>query len=59
MLKVTENSWQYRCGYCSLSTRDRQVGSLRDDGRAGKVNRYNQRGQLAQTIKQETLDKKL
>ncbi|XP_065930875.1 uncharacterized protein [Magallana gigas] len=49
----TYYTWEPRCVYWSPSTGDLLVGMCNDDTETGKVTRYNQSGQLAQTIQND------
>eukprot|EP00105_Crassostrea_gigas_P013743 XP_011430158.2 PREDICTED: uncharacterized protein LOC105330250 [Crassostrea gigas] len=49
-LKRTDSTWGPWCVYWSPSTGDLLVGMYNDDTGTGKVTRYNQSGQLTQTI---------
>nr|XP_034319922.1 uncharacterized protein LOC117687466 [Crassostrea gigas] len=49
-IERTDNTWEPRCVYWSPSTGDLLVGMYREKPRTGKVTRYNQSGQLTQTI---------
>eukprot|EP00105_Crassostrea_gigas_P044584 XP_019928732.1 PREDICTED: uncharacterized protein LOC105342850 [Crassostrea gigas] len=46
----TDFTWKPRCVYWSPSTGDLLVGMYNNDTKTGKVTRYNQSGQLTQTI---------
>ncbi|XP_065937620.1 uncharacterized protein [Magallana gigas] len=49
-IERTDSTWKPRCVYWSPSTGDLLVGMYNDDTKTGKVTRYNQSGQLTQTI---------
>ncbi|XP_052692430.1 uncharacterized protein LOC128170709 [Crassostrea angulata] len=49
-IKRTDSTWEPQCVYWSPSTGDLLVGMYNDDTETGKVTRYNQSGQLTQTI---------
>ena len=49
-IERTDSTWDPRCVYWSPSTGDLLVGMYNDDTDTGKVTRYNQSGQLTQTI---------
>ncbi|XP_065937105.1 uncharacterized protein [Magallana gigas] len=49
-IERTDSTWDPRCVYWSLSTGDLLVGMYNYDTQTGKVTRYNQSGQLTQTI---------
>lgn len=48
-----DDLWMPQCVYCSPFTGDLLVGMLREDVEAAKVMRYNQTGQLSQTIQHD------
>nr|XP_034319547.1 uncharacterized protein LOC117687320 [Crassostrea gigas] len=48
--KRTDSTWWPQCVYWSPSTGDLLVGMWNNDTKTGKVTRYNQSGQLTQTI---------
>eukprot|EP00105_Crassostrea_gigas_P040506 XP_019924654.1 PREDICTED: uncharacterized protein LOC105332693 [Crassostrea gigas] len=48
--KRTDSTWEPWCVYWSPSTGDLLVGMYNNDTKTGKVTRYNQSGQLTQTI---------
>ncbi|XP_052693118.1 uncharacterized protein LOC128171376 isoform X2 [Crassostrea angulata] len=49
-IERTDSTWGPGCVYWSPSTRDLLVGMYNYDTKTGKVTRYNQSGQLTQTI---------
>ncbi|XP_065932249.1 uncharacterized protein [Magallana gigas] len=49
-IERTDATWEPRCVYWSPSTGDLLVGMWNNDTNTGKVTRYNQSGQLTQTI---------
>lgn len=49
-IERTISPWKPQCVFCSPSTGDLLIGMLSIDKKLGKVNRYNQRGKLIQTI---------
>nr|XP_034321353.1 uncharacterized protein LOC117687956 isoform X2 [Crassostrea gigas] len=49
-IERTDSTWRPRCVYWSPSTGDLLVGMYNNDTYTGKVTRYNQSGQLTQTI---------
>ncbi|XP_065937191.1 uncharacterized protein [Magallana gigas] len=49
-IETTDSTWRPRCVYWSPSTGDLLVGMYNRDTETGKVTRYNQSGQLTQTI---------
>uniref|UniRef100_K1PQI9 Tripartite motif-containing protein 3 n=1 Tax=Magallana gigas TaxID=29159 RepID=K1PQI9_MAGGI len=51
--KTIFSKWEPRCVYWSPSTGDLLVGMYNDDTYTGKVTRYNQSGQLTQTIQND------
>lgn len=51
--------WRPQCVYYSASTKNLIVGMQRKDDRTGKVVRYNQNGELTQTIKHSNTGKEL
>nr|XP_034319887.1 uncharacterized protein LOC109618176 [Crassostrea gigas]XP_034319888.1 uncharacterized protein LOC109618176 [Crassostrea gigas]XP_034319889.1 uncharacterized protein LOC109618176 [Crassostrea gigas]XP_034319890.1 uncharacterized protein LOC109618176 [Crassostrea gigas]XP_034319891.1 uncharacterized protein LOC109618176 [Crassostrea gigas]XP_034319892.1 uncharacterized protein LOC109618176 [Crassostrea gigas]XP_034319893.1 uncharacterized protein LOC109618176 [Crassostrea gigas] len=53
-IERTDSTWEPRCVYWSPSTGDLLVGMYNDDTKTGMVTRYNQRGQLTQTIQNDT-----
>nr|XP_034319601.1 uncharacterized protein LOC117687359 [Crassostrea gigas] len=57
-IERTDSSWEPRCVYWSPSTGDLLVGMHRHI-RTGKVTRYNQSGQLTQTIQNNNKGKEL
>nr|XP_034310357.1 uncharacterized protein LOC117684007 [Crassostrea gigas]XP_034310358.1 uncharacterized protein LOC117684007 [Crassostrea gigas] len=52
-IKRTDSTWEPRCVYWSPSTGDLLVGMYNYDTKTGKVTRYNQNGQLTQTIQHD------
>ena len=52
-IERTDSTWEPRCVYWSPSTGDLLVGMYNIDTETGKVTRYNQSGQLTQTIKHD------
>nr|XP_034322686.1 uncharacterized protein LOC109618161 [Crassostrea gigas] len=52
-IERTDSIWIPRCVYWSPSTGDLLVGMHNDDTNTGKVTRYNQSGQLTQTIQND------
>nr|XP_034309439.1 uncharacterized protein LOC117683733 [Crassostrea gigas] len=52
-IERTDSTWRPRCVYWSPSTGDLLVGMCYLYAGVGKVNRYNQSGQLTQTIKHD------
>ncbi|XP_065931205.1 uncharacterized protein [Magallana gigas] len=52
-IERTDSTWEPRCVYWSPSTGDLLVGMYREELRTGKVTRYNQSGQLTQTIQND------
>ncbi|XP_052693195.1 uncharacterized protein LOC128171446 [Crassostrea angulata] len=52
-IERTDSTWEPRCVYWSPSTGDLLVGMYNDDTETGKVTRYNQSGQLTQTIQHD------
>lgn len=54
-----DHIWRPQCVYYSASTLDLMVGMHRNDKRIGKVVRYNQSGELTQTIKHDNTEKEL
>ncbi|XP_065939276.1 uncharacterized protein [Magallana gigas] len=52
-IKRTDSTWEPLCVYWSPSTGDLLVGMYNDDTYTGKVTRYNQSGQLTQTIEHD------
>eukprot|EP00105_Crassostrea_gigas_P037008 XP_019921156.1 PREDICTED: uncharacterized protein LOC105324523 [Crassostrea gigas] len=52
-IERTDSTWEPRCVYWSPSTGDLLVGMFKDDTKTGKVTRYNQSGQLTQTIQND------
>ncbi|XP_052693964.1 uncharacterized protein LOC128172218 [Crassostrea angulata] len=52
-IERTDSTWEPLCVYWSLSTGDLLVGMYNDDTDTGKVTRYNQSGQLTQTIQND------
>nr|XP_034319908.1 uncharacterized protein LOC105323061 [Crassostrea gigas] len=55
-IERTDSTWGPRCVYWSPSTGDLLVGMYNDDTKTGKVTRYNQSGQLTQTIQSDDTD---
>nr|XP_034319905.1 uncharacterized protein LOC117687457 isoform X2 [Crassostrea gigas] len=55
-IERTNSTWRPRCVYWSPSTGDLLVGMYNDDTDTGKVTRYNQSGQLTQTIQNDTTE---
>ncbi|XP_052692735.1 uncharacterized protein LOC128171010 isoform X3 [Crassostrea angulata] len=55
-IERTDSTWRPRCVYWSPSTGDVLVGMYNDDTNTGKVTRYNQSGQLTQTIQNDYTD---
>uniref|UniRef100_K1PYF6 Uncharacterized protein n=1 Tax=Magallana gigas TaxID=29159 RepID=K1PYF6_MAGGI len=55
-LERTDSTWRPQCVYWSLSTGDLLVGSYRKEPRTGKVTRYNQSGQITQTIQNDNTE---
>nr|XP_034316848.1 uncharacterized protein LOC105339828 [Crassostrea gigas]XP_034316849.1 uncharacterized protein LOC105339828 [Crassostrea gigas] len=53
-IERTDSTWEPRCLYWSPSTGDLLVGMYNSDTKTGKVTRYNQGGQLTQTIQNDT-----
>nr|XP_034309423.1 uncharacterized protein LOC105317721 [Crassostrea gigas] len=49
-IERTDSTWRPQCVYWSPSTGDLLVGMYNNDTKTGKVTRYNQSGQLTQTI---------
>lgn len=49
-IQKTDSKWRPQCVHLSPSIRDLLVGMYRDDLMKCKVARYNQAGQLTQTI---------
>ncbi|XP_052693127.1 uncharacterized protein LOC128171380 [Crassostrea angulata] len=49
-IETTDSTWRPRCVYWSPSTGDLLVAMFNSDTYTGKVTRYNQSGQLTQTI---------
>ncbi|XP_065943829.1 uncharacterized protein [Magallana gigas] len=52
-IETTDSTWRPRCVYWSPSTGDLLVGMYRKKPGRGKVTRYNQSGQLIQTIQND------
>ncbi|XP_052692429.1 uncharacterized protein LOC128170707 [Crassostrea angulata] len=52
-IEKTDSPWGPRCVYWSPSTGDLLVGMYNNDTETGKVSRYNQSGQLTQTIQND------
>ncbi|XP_052696114.1 uncharacterized protein LOC128174650 [Crassostrea angulata] len=52
--KIKDSIWEPRCVFCSPSTGDLLVGMYSNDLDIGKVTRYNQSGQLTQTIQHDS-----
>ncbi|XP_065941163.1 uncharacterized protein [Magallana gigas] len=52
--KIKDSIWEPRCVFCSPSTGDLLVGMYTNDLDIGKVTRYNQSGQLTQTIQHDS-----
>ncbi|XP_065931696.1 uncharacterized protein [Magallana gigas] len=55
-IERTDSTWEPRCVYWSPSTGDLLVGMYNNDTKTGKVTRYNQSGQLTQTIQNDTTE---
>ncbi|XP_065932147.1 uncharacterized protein [Magallana gigas] len=53
-IERTDSTWWPRCVYWSPSAGDLLVGMYNYDTETGKVTRYNQSGQLTQTIQQDS-----
>lgn len=49
-IRRTDSTWRPQCVYWSPSTKDLLVGMHRKDIKTSKVTRYNQSGQMTQTI---------
>nr|XP_034308016.1 uncharacterized protein LOC105326468 isoform X2 [Crassostrea gigas] len=58
-IETTDSTWEPRCVYWSPSTGDLLVGMYNDDTNTGKVTRYNQSGQLTQTIQNDNTGRRL
>ncbi|XP_065932115.1 uncharacterized protein [Magallana gigas] len=58
-IERTDYTWRPRCVYWSPSTGDLLVGMYNDDTETGKVTRYNQSGQHAQTIQYHNTGRRL
>nr|XP_034309428.1 uncharacterized protein LOC117683723 [Crassostrea gigas] len=58
-IEKTDSTWRPRCVYWSPSTGDLLVGMYSYDTDTGKVTRYNQSGQLTQTIKHDNIGRGL
>nr|XP_034319911.1 uncharacterized protein LOC105328450 [Crassostrea gigas] len=52
-IERTDSTWEPQCVYWSPSTGDLLVGMYNDDTKTAKVTRYNQSGQLTQTIQND------
>ncbi|XP_065930765.1 uncharacterized protein [Magallana gigas] len=52
-IEITDSTWEPWCVYWSPSTGDLLVGMYNHDTKTGKVTRYNQSGQLTQTIQND------
>uniref|UniRef100_K1PFM4 Tripartite motif-containing protein 2 n=1 Tax=Magallana gigas TaxID=29159 RepID=K1PFM4_MAGGI len=52
-IERTDSTWRPQCVYWSPSTGDLLVGMYNDDTKTAKVTRYNQSGQLTQTIQND------
>uniref|UniRef100_K1PFN3 Tripartite motif-containing protein 2 n=1 Tax=Magallana gigas TaxID=29159 RepID=K1PFN3_MAGGI len=52
-IERTDSTWEPRCAYWSPSPGDLLVAMYNADTKTGKVTRYNQRGQLTQTIQND------
>ncbi|XP_052680950.1 uncharacterized protein LOC128161660 [Crassostrea angulata] len=52
-IEKTDSTWRPQCVYWSPSTGDLLVGMYNNDTDTGKVTRYNQSGQLTQTIQND------
>ncbi|XP_065939273.1 uncharacterized protein [Magallana gigas] len=52
-IETTDSTWRPQCVYWSPSTGDLLVGMYNYDTEKGKVTRYNQSGQLTQTIQND------
>eukprot|EP00105_Crassostrea_gigas_P034486 XP_019918634.1 PREDICTED: RING finger protein nhl-1-like [Crassostrea gigas] len=55
-IERTDSTWKPRCVYWSPSTGDLLVAMCNNDTKTGKVTRYNQSGQLTQTIQNDNTD---
>nr|XP_034309427.1 uncharacterized protein LOC109618689 [Crassostrea gigas] len=58
-IETTDSPWWPRCVYWSPSTGDLLVGMYNYDTKTGKVTRYNQSGQLTQTIQHDNTGRRL
>lgn len=58
-LEATDTPWIPQCVYWSRSTRDLLVGICRMDSIPAKVIRYNQTGQLTETLEQDNTGREL
>uniref|UniRef100_K1Q323 Tripartite motif-containing protein 2 n=1 Tax=Magallana gigas TaxID=29159 RepID=K1Q323_MAGGI len=58
-LEATDTPWIPQCVYWSRSTRDLLVGIWRMDSIPAKVTRYNQTGQLTETLEQDNTGREL
>ncbi|XP_052678138.1 uncharacterized protein LOC128159125 [Crassostrea angulata] len=58
-IERTDSTWRPRCVYWSPSTGDLLVGMYNNGTKTGKVTRYNQRGQLTQTIQNNNTGREL
>lgn len=58
-LEATDTPWIPQCVYWSRSTRDLLVGIWRMDSIPAKVIRYNQNGQLTETLEQDNTGREL
>nr|XP_034319750.1 uncharacterized protein LOC105342926 isoform X1 [Crassostrea gigas]XP_034319751.1 uncharacterized protein LOC105342926 isoform X1 [Crassostrea gigas]XP_034319752.1 uncharacterized protein LOC105342926 isoform X1 [Crassostrea gigas] len=58
-IERTDSTWWPRCVYWSPSTGDLLVGMYNYDTKTGKVTRYNQSGQLTQTIQHNKTERGL
>eukprot|EP00105_Crassostrea_gigas_P040688 XP_019924836.1 PREDICTED: uncharacterized protein LOC105333183 [Crassostrea gigas] len=53
LIERTDSTWEPQCVYWSPSTGDLLFGMYNDDTETAKVTRYNQSGQLTQTIQKD------
>ncbi|XP_052692488.1 uncharacterized protein LOC128170749 [Crassostrea angulata] len=58
-IERTDSTWRPRCVYWSPSTGGLLVGMYKDNTDTGKVTRYNQSGQLTQTIQYHNTGRRL
>nr|XP_034319675.1 uncharacterized protein LOC105329700 isoform X2 [Crassostrea gigas]XP_034319676.1 uncharacterized protein LOC105329700 isoform X2 [Crassostrea gigas]XP_034319677.1 uncharacterized protein LOC105329700 isoform X2 [Crassostrea gigas]XP_034319678.1 uncharacterized protein LOC105329700 isoform X2 [Crassostrea gigas]XP_034319679.1 uncharacterized protein LOC105329700 isoform X2 [Crassostrea gigas]XP_034319680.1 uncharacterized protein LOC105329700 isoform X2 [Crassostrea gigas]XP_034319682.1 un len=58
-IETTDSTWRPWCVYWSPSTGDLLVGMYNIDTKTGKVTRYNQSGQLTQTIQNHNTGRRL